>query len=242
MSDSTIDERIFDQCELAVEFTNNYDHNLDPLMLSSLTSTYRTHVCGAFNLLLDLPQDHTSIKQYSQCVITPAVIPRYQEPLCNSTFPRRSHDSVITQRPSSLLPMLITAYRENIDIHQYHIICERNSLRKIGLCNENYAIGVRKMGSMLFLRRHDHRVVDMSDVGHRFEQMCTPDYNVHASYHELVEGCIGDLRMLISAETDAVTEDNKAIELRCTLKPELDNRKGHDLWLQTFLSKFDEIN
>lgn len=242
MSDSTIRKSIFDDCELSVEFTNAYSQSLDPLMLSSLTSTYTARVCGAFNLKLDLPNDHTCIKKYSQCIITPAVIPLYQEPSCNSTFPGRSHNSFITQQPSSLLPLLIGAYRSNIDIRQYHIISERNSLRKIGLCNENYAIGVRKMDSVLFLRRHDRRVVDMNDFGLRFERMCTPDYHVNASYHELVEGCIGDLRMLISAETDAVTKDNKAIELKCTLKPGLDNRKAHDLWLQTFLSKLDKFN
>jgi hypothetical protein len=79
----------------------------------------------------------------------------------------------------------------------------------------------------------------MGNIGHRFEQMCTPNYHPRATYHRLVEGYIGDLRTLIAAEIDAISEGNGvAIELKCKSDDNMSIETRCDYWLQAFLGKF----
>ena len=218
-------------------FEDYNDRTLIPFYLSALADTYSPHVCATFNRNLHLPQDFMSIRDYDPCITTPARVPRYREPTPDSVFRVRDGERIINQpNYTSLLPLLISASCNRINIMQYHIISERNSLRKIAMNNENYVIGVQKLGSTLFLRRYDHRRVDMNDAGYRFEQMCTPNYDEIASYHRLIGGCLGELSTLIAAETDAMSVDNQAIEVKCRLNQST-VRDPIDCWLQAFLGK-----
>ncbi|UJR18021.1 hypothetical protein I4U23_004922 [Adineta vaga] len=112
--------------------------------------------------------------------------------------------------------------KSHMNIPQYKkCIFERpripNSLRKIAMNNENYVIGVKRIGSTLFLRRHDKRLINKNDVGFRFEQMCRPNYHLDAEYKLLVEGCFGNLRTLITAEADAVCKPHRTMEFKSRL-------------------------
>ncbi|UJR18315.1 hypothetical protein I4U23_005217 [Adineta vaga] len=62
--------------------------------------------------------------------------------------------------------------------------------------------------------------------GHRFEKMCTPNYQTDSSYHFLIKGNIGNFKILTTAEIDAVSEaNNEAIELKCRLRVR-DKKRG----------------
>jgi hypothetical protein len=99
-----------------------------------------------------------------------------------------------------------------------------------------YAVGVMRHGRTLLLRRYGRRSVNRNDIGYLFEQICTPDYPSSVEYKYLIEGTIGTLRTLITAEINAVPkESDNSIELT-RRKQEL-NQNRSDVWLQTFLSK-----
>jgi len=80
----------------------------------------------------------------------------------------------------------------------------------------------------------------MSDVGHRFEHICTPGYASDVDYGQLIEGHIGELRTLITAEVDAVfRRSKKSIELKCQQR--INDTYFPDTWLQAFLSKLNNF-
>ncbi|CAF1627281.1 unnamed protein product, partial [Adineta ricciae] len=55
------------------------------------------------------------------------------------------------------------------------------------------------------------------------------------------EGTIGNLRTLISAETDAVFDHEDPVELKCSYKDHLADDRRSDVWLQAFLSGVERI-
>jgi hypothetical protein len=245
MTELSIDNETFQRCQMPISFQVFDDQNLNARATRRLTDLYLPEVRAAFNLEWDLPSDHKNVKLYKQRVNTPPIIPYYNRPAPNSEFPHGVANANIRQPPyTSLLPLLIAAHRNSIDIDQYDIISERNSFRKIAMNTEDYVVGVQKLGRTLFLMRHDRRTVNMNDPGHRFEQLCTPDYNLRASYHQLIQGRIGNLRTLIKAETDAISRANgEAIELKCRrTNLDIPDQYWRDYWLQAFLGKFDNLN
>jgi hypothetical protein len=243
MNELPIDNQTFQRCQIPIIFEVPDDQNGNAGIMLSLADRYLTTIHGAFNLEWNLPQDYTNIRAYEQCMTIPPNIPYYRQPNPNTEFPRQLSNRCIPQPDySSLLPLLIAAYRKNINIGDYNIISERNSLRKLAMNNEDYVIGVQRFGPTLFLRRYDHRIVNMNDYGHRFEQMCTPNYHLTANYYQLVEGCFGNLRTLITAETDAISEQNEAIELKCRSDPNIPENDLSQYWLQAFLGKLFYLN
>jgi hypothetical protein len=243
MNNSTI-QKVFDHHQLVIAFEDYDDQNLDTLILPLLANSYSPNVCGSSNLIRPLPPDPTSIINYDPCVRTPPQTPYFDQPVSNSIFPRRqrSHNPPISEPEyTSLLPLLINAHRNNVEIHQYDIISERNSFMKISRNKEDYVLSVMKFGSTLFLRRHHDDGIRENDVGRRFERMCTPGYHLTASYNQLIEGHMGNLRTLIIAETDAVSRENgKAIELKCRSNQGI--RQRRDCWLQTFFGKINNLD
>jgi hypothetical protein len=68
--------------------------------------------------------------------------------------------------------------------------------------------------------------------------MCTPTIeNFNGDYHQLIDGRIGEFRILMLGETDAIRRDNgEPVELKChRVNPS--KAMEHAWWLQTFLSK-----
>ena len=238
-----ISNEVFNRAQQSIAFEDYHNQTLNENHLTTLVNNYAPQVLASFNLLFDHPSDHTSIRQYDKCVLKTLEIPYYKQPQLNSMFPPKSSNSIIPQpKNTSLLPLLITAHRNKIPINKYHFISERNSFLKIAMNKEDYVVGVKRIGSTLFLRRHDDRHVDLNDQGHRFEQMCISDYHHKASFHQLVEGNIGILKTLITAETDAVRrQTHQTIELKSRLNRN-DISRPIDCWLQAFLSKFTKLS
>ena len=236
-------DEVLNRAQQFVAFEDYHDQALNEDSLIALANNYAPRVLASFNLASDLPEDHTSISQYEQCISQTLQIPYYQSPKRNSTFPPKSPNSIIRQpKNTSLLPLLITTHRNKVPICKYDVISERNSFRKIAMNNEDYVVGVKRIGATLFLRRQGDRHVDLSDVGYRFEKMCIPDYSHDSSFRQLVEGNIGTLKTLITAETDAVRRrSKKTLELKSRLMRN-DIRCPLDCWLQAFLSKFTILN
>ncbi|CAF4119648.1 unnamed protein product [Adineta steineri] len=203
-----------------------------------LSDTYLAKFRGSFNLKWNHSHHPTDIPAYKKCTIIPARIPYYKKPKDGVAFPAEIPNLVIHQPDYvSILPLLISARHYQVDIQEYDIISERNSFRKIVMNNENYVISVQKIGSTVFLRRHDEHPDAMNSFGHRFERLCTPGYITKASYYQLIDGNIGKLRTLISAETDAVITNEHAIELKCSTYSNMNWNYLDQPWLQTFLSK-----
>jgi hypothetical protein len=243
MSELPIDNQTFQRCQIPIICEVSDDQNWNAGIMLPLADGYLATTLGAFNLEWNLPQDYRNVRAYEQCMTIPPNIPYYRQPNPNTGFPHHSHNLIPQPDYSSLLPLLIAAHHNNIDIGQYNIISERNSLRKLAMNNEDYVIGVQRFGPTLFLRRYDHRIVDMNDYGHRFEQICTPNYHLAANYYQLVEGHFDNLTTLITAETDAISEQNgEAIELKCRLNPDIPQNDLSQYWLQAFLSKLFYLN
>ena len=212
---------------------------LDESLATVSATNYVPTILAVFNLSSKLPKDHMSIPEYNQCVLRTLQVPYYKKPNVNIMFPSQSHRRIFGQpKKISILPLLIIAQRNQVSIQNYDIISERNSFRKIAMNNENYVIGVKRIGTTLFLRRHDQRSVNKNDVGSRFEQMCRPNYRLNAEFKLLVENYIGNLRTLITAETDVVCEQtNQPIELKSRLNTNKISQPI-DRWFQAFLSQF----
>lgn len=234
MNNSNILDDVLDRCGIPIPFNDNEYPTADVSQ-----ETYSPRRVTTYNLHRAHHYHPTSIQGFLGCMPTPVQVPRYRKPSLGAEFPPAPIQRVIRQSPyASILPILIATNRAQIDIQRYDVVSERNSFRKIATNSQRYVISVQKCGRTLFLRRHDDRLINLQDFGYRFEQLCTPDYDLHANYYQLIEGRLGDLTTLISAETDAVAADEQPIELKCKLNGMLHPRDRLDFWLQAFLSKF----
>ena len=235
MVELPIDDQTFRRCQIVMEISD--EHHWDTSTMVPLIGNYTPEFRGDFNLQWNHCLDYRDIQGYEQCMTIPAELPYYRQPNPDTQLPSQSPNRVIPQPEyTSLLPLLIAAHHYNINLNQYQVVSERNSLRKISMSDEDYVVGVQKFGPTLFLRRYDHRFVNRNDYGYRFEQMCTSGHDLQANYFQLIEGHVGDLRTLITGETDAVDEqDGQAIELKCLLNGILREQDCNRYWLQAFL-------
>ncbi|CAF1349483.1 unnamed protein product [Adineta steineri] len=238
MNSLPIDDETFARCRLHSEVVIDDDKISKASGVKASFETYLAKFRGSFNLTWSHDYLPTDIAEYEKCITVHAKAPYYREPYYDNQLPPKLTNLVIRQPfYASILPLLISARHNKVNIENYHVVSERNSFRKITMNNEDYVISVQKFGNTVFLRRHDERSDTMDDVGHRFERLCTPDYKNEASYYQLIEGNIGNLRTLISGETDAVVENEHAIELKCSTYNNLYWKYLDQNWLQTFLSK-----
>ncbi|CAF1343166.1 unnamed protein product [Adineta steineri] len=238
MSSLLIDDETFARCHILNEVAVDDIQDSNIVGVDKLSNAYLAKCRGSFNLKWDHPHHPTNIKAYEECTTVPGTIPYYWRPKVNEALPPETQNVVIRQ-PSyvSILPLLISARHYKVDIQKYDIISERNSFRKITMNNEDYVISVQKFGNTVFLRRHDERPDTMNDVGHRFEQLCKPGYNINAFYYQLIEGNVDNLRTLMSGETDAILENEHPIELKCSEYDDIYWKYLDQHWLQTFLNK-----
>lgn len=237
MSELPIDNETFKRCQMLFAFKDFDNQNVRKPAKSYLVRDYSPRVCAQFNLGLTLPENYTNIDAYEQCMRTSRSMPYYTQPEPGAALPPRvSRRSISQPKYSSLLPLLIAAHRNAIHIDQYQVVSERHSLRKIAMNDEDYVVGVQKFGQTLFLRRYGYRRVNMDDSGHRFEEMCTPNYRLKAYHYQLIEGQLDNIKTLITAETDAVDRQNhQAIELKCRINGDVPAHDRSQYWLQAFL-------
>ncbi|CAF1364925.1 unnamed protein product [Adineta ricciae] len=232
-----ISDDIFSRASQCIEF--EIDNNLAVVDYNN----YKPELLVSFNITQRVPTDHMNIGQYDQCIPHRLEIPYYDQPRVNSTFPNRIRKAFIRQpKKTSILPILIAAQRHKIDIHKYDVISERNSLTKIALNRAKYVMGVTKIGTTLFLRRHDKRSMDLNANGFRFERMCSRQYDQQLNFKQLIEGQIGDFATLITAQADAVHRPtHRAIELKCRSSGK-NISNSTDFWLQAFLGKCHAVS
>ena len=179
------------------------------------------------------------MSEYRRCIVVPGRPPYYDPPPLPSSLPSGSSNSHI-KKPihSSILPLLLTAYHARVDVRNYNIISERNSFRKLAMNDEDFVINVVRFDSALFLRRYPtYKGINRNDSGYLFEQMCTTtDGSFNGNYLQLIEGRIGELKILMLGETDSIRRENdESIELKSHRK-NLTKSMGHDWWSQAFLS------
>jgi hypothetical protein len=242
MNNLPIPQGIIDRLVHINEFQNGQPQLDGAPNGQSLTNMYQPHDLIDFNLNRILPEDHLAVHEYQKVITVPADrIPTFVAPNIPQDFPKRGQNTIQKPENTSFLRLLIPMKAAGVVFHNYDFICEKNSLRRIGINREEYVMGVIRYGNTLLLRRYDRQEpMDMNFFAHVFKQMCTPDYPPGASYKKLIEGNIGNLRTLITAETDAVSRENgNSIELKC--KREGDERYFEDFWLQAYLSKFNNL-
>ena len=239
MGELPIDNETFRRCQMLFAFQDLDDQNSNSSANPVLVRDYSPGVCAQFNLAWALPEDYTSIQAYEQCIGIYPSIPYYTQQKPGSKLPPMRRKRRIPQpKYSSLLPLMIVAQRNDINIDYYQVVSERHCLRKIAMNSEDYVVGVQKFGQTLFLRRYDCRRVNMNDHGYRFEEMCTPHYRLRAGYYQLIEGRFRNIRTLITAETDAIDRQNgQAIELKCRVNENVSAQDRSKYWLQAFLGK-----
>ncbi|CAF1204683.1 unnamed protein product [Rotaria sordida] len=186
----------------------------------SLVDSYDPRILASCTLSWHLPKNPLSIADYRRCIIIPGQTPYFVQPIPPAYLPSGPQRNAHIRKPihASILPLLLTAQHARVDIRQYDIISERNSIRKFLMNDEDYIISVVRIDSTVFLRRYaTYNHVDRNDVGYRFEQMCTmKSGSFDGNYHQLIEGRIGELRILVLAETDAIKQENgESNELKC---------------------------
>ncbi|CAF1232122.1 unnamed protein product [Adineta steineri] len=239
MANLPIPQDIFSRLTFIHEYEKNQDGENNTVDPASIINDYQPHILTNFNLSHHLPPDHLATQLYRDAMTVPADrIPLFIPPAIGTNFPIGDPNYITQPRNTSLLPALIAAQAIKVDFRQYDIVSERNSLRKIAMNVKIYAVGVMRYGKTLLLRRYGRRSVNRNDVGILFEEMCTPNYPSGAEYKYLIEGRIGTLRTLVTAEIDAVSngnnQNNNSIELTCRKEEKFQNKV--DVWLQTFLS------
>lgn len=225
-----------------LQFVIAYDDY--PSQLSDISPTlidsYLPRVLGSCTLPWRLPKDPLSVSEYRRCIVLPGRPPYYDPPPLPSSLPSGSSNSRINKPiHPSILPLLLTAHHARVDVRNYNIISERNAFRKLAMNDEDFVITVVRFDSALFLRRYPaYHGIDRNDPGYLFEQMCTTtDGSFNGDYLQLIEGQIGELKILMLGETDSIKrENNESIELKCHRR-DLTKSMEHDWWSQAFLSE-----
>ncbi len=78
--------------------------------------------------------------------------------------------------PSSLLPLLVGARRNLVDVSSFDFVLERSGFNKLVKRDEMWRIGIQRIGQTIFFRRLiDRKSVDKNDVGSQFENLCGSD-------------------------------------------------------------------
>jgi len=241
MNNSPIPQCIIDRLVHINEFQNGQAQLDGAPNGQSLINMYQPHDLIDFNLNRILPEDHLAVQRYQEAITVPADrIPTFVAPNINQDFLQPGQNRIQKPEDTSFLSLLIPMKAAGVVFHNYDFICAKNSLCRIGMNKGQYVIGVIRYGNTLLLRRYDHqRAMNLNDVGQVFKQMCTPDYPPDASYKKLIEVNIGNLRTLITTDINAVSQENGKIKLKC--KSGHNEGNFNDLWLQAYLSKFNNL-
>lgn len=197
--------------------------------------TYVPRIISSCNLAARHPNGPLDIEAFHRVTILPAQTPYFEPPNLPSTLPAsRKKKIIICPTYTSMLPLLMTAKHAGVDTQMYHFVTYRNSMRKLAMNDEDFVINVVRNDSTLYVRRFPaYKTKNISDVGYRFEEVCTTKSNSDFDFHQLLDGQIGKFKILMMAETDAVRrENNEAVELKVAKKWQ------HNWWLQAYLGEY----
>ncbi len=209
--------------------------------MDSILESYEPIVLGSCSTSAIVPKNPLDVDAFQKATNLHGNKPYLQLPELPQRIPPVSKKRKIFTQPTypSLLPLLITAKFFRTDARNYHVVTKRNSLRRLVSMDENFVVSVVRIGSTLFLRCFSrHHTTNKNDVGFRFEAMCTTNSTSNVNFNQLIDGRIGNYRILMMGETDAIDKQTGAsIELKCS-RSNASNSDKHKWWLQAFLSKY----
>lgn len=208
----------------------------------SILKTYKPVVLGSCGKSYAQPEKPLDVAAFKSSTILPGHIPYLKLPEIPQAVPPVSKKKrKIYGQPKfpSLIPLLMTANFSGTDIRRYHFVTQRNALRRMVTNDDKCVVNIVRFGSTLFLRRFSkHGTVNKNDVGYRFEEMCTTNGVSNVDFNILTDGRIGEYRILMMSETDAIDPVNgKSVELK-SKKSNISKLEKHDWWLQAFLSEY----
>lgn len=227
---------IFNRLQLVIEFEEDL---MQLQTMESIVEAYAPRVLSSCTIRCRMPADPLDVGAFQRIIKVPGSKPYLKLPKLPQSLPVAKQNQIyVHARYPSLIPTLITAKSSGIDTKNYHVVTARNSLRILATNDEDFVINVALFGSTLFLRRFtDYRTTNKNDVGFRFEEMCTVGCNSSFNYNELIDGQIGNYKILMMGETDAVNKVNgESVELKCK-KSRPSQRDELDWWLQAYLCK-----
>lgn len=229
---------IFNRLHFIVEF----EEDLMQFSMESLLESYAPRVLSSCGTSSRSPKNPLDVAAFQRITNLPGRAPRLQLPQLPQSIPAVSEKRKFVVRPKypSLIPLLMTAKFSGTDTRHYHVVAQRNSLRRIAANDEDFVINVVQFGTTLYLRCFPrHRVTNKNDVGFRFEEMCTVNGVSNVDFNQLIDGQIGKYKILMMCETDAINRPNgESIELKCK-KDKVSKYHEHNWWLQAFLCKYN---
>lgn len=225
---------IFNRLEFIIEFE---EEDSIGFAMESILASYEPLVLGSCSTSCITPANPLDVAAFRKVINLPGREPYLQLPQLPKSLPAASKKRKIFIQPKypSLIPLLMTAKFFGTDTRNYHVVTQRNSLRHMATADDNFV----RFGSTLFLRRFSsYRTTNKNDVGFRFEEMCTTNSTSNVDFNQLIDGRIGNYRILMMGETDAIDRlSGASIELKCK-KSNATKSDEHEWWLQAFLSKY----
>jgi len=115
--------------------------------------------------------------------------------------------------------------QQGLSWRDFDFITERSGLNKITKRDEWFQIGVQRIDNTVFFRRFVPRATqNYGDIGFQFENACAPGGDHHTEYHTVLDTRVGDYRILLSAEIDAVKDTSTVSSSTATTA---DSVSGH---------------
>lgn len=229
---------IYNRLQFIVEF----EEDSIQFTTESILESYDGVVLSSCSTFYKVPANPLDIVAFESTTKVPGSIPHLRLPILPRSIPLPKKKGIFVQpKYPSLIPLLMTAKFSKIDTSSYHIVTQRNSLRKLAMNDESFVLNVVRFGSTLYLRRFaKYRTVDKNNVGFRFEEMCTDPSNRKYDFNQLIRSRIGQYEVLMMCETDAINERNESVELKCK-KSDASKSDELDWWLQAHLSKYQQF-
>jgi len=146
---------------------------------------------------------------------------------------------------TSLLPMIISSLKSNINLNEFDFVTERTNLNKISMRNTKWRIGIQRIGKTIFLRRfHERNTSNFGEFGFLFEDHCTLQQrkirNMFCEWNKIHTAKIGNFKFLIAAEIDAYDPLREIfVELKTVDK--LSEYKARNMWTQSFLGGIPKV-
>ncbi|XP_037042268.1 uncharacterized protein LOC119078705 [Bradysia coprophila] len=211
----------------------------DPVELtmeSSIFESYVPRMLGSCSTLVKMPGNPLDVKAFKGSVKIPGRAPFFRQPKLPQRVPAVSKPRMIVEpKYPSLTPILMTAHFSGINLRLYHVVSQRNSLRKLAMNDEDFVVNVVRFGSTLYLRRFLHyRTTDRNNIGFRFEEMCTGSRE-NFDFNQLIDGRIGGYKILMMGKVETIRKGSgESIELKCQ-KHRANMADKVDWWLQAYL-------
>ncbi|KAG4070817.1 hypothetical protein HA402_011043 [Bradysia odoriphaga] len=181
----------------------------DPVELtieSAIFESYVPRVLSSCSTPVKLPANPLDVEAFKRSVKMPGQAPLFRQPKLPQRIPALSKRKMVVEpKYPSLIPLLMTAHFSGINLRLYHVVSQRNSLRKLAMNDEDFVVNVVRFESTLYLRRFSqYRTSDKNNIGFRFEEMCVSGRKDNFDFNQLIDGKIGEFKVLMMGEVDTI--------------------------------------